>query len=79
MYPHRQTSALNKQTLRTIRALVGGDPDGANLLETALSKAENRVVVKRPHKAPLLSALKPSHVITTKNSRFDVYLTFNAR
>ncbi len=78
MYPDRQSSALNKQILRIIRALVGGDPDSANLLETALSKAENRVVVKRPHKAPLLSSLKPSHVITMKNSRFDVYLTFNA-
>ncbi len=79
MYPERQTSALNKQTLRTIRALVGGDPDSANLLETALTKAANRVVVKRPRQAPALSARKPSHTITMKNSRFDVYLTFNAK
>lgn len=78
MYPDHQSSALNKQTLRTIRALVGGDPDGTALLETALKKAKNRVVVKRPHKAPLLSALQPSHVIAMKNSRFDVYLTFEA-
>ena len=78
MYPHRHGSALNKQTLRTIRSLVGGDPDGADLLETALVKAENRVVVKRPRKAPLLSAIQPSHVIAMKNSRFDVYLTFNS-
>lgn len=78
MYPDRHASALNKQTLRTIRSLVGGDPDGASLLETALIKAENRVVVKRPHKAPLLSALHPSHIIAMKNSRFDVYLTFKS-
>ena len=78
MYPDRQSSALNKQTLRTIRSLVGGDPDGSGLLETALIKAENRVVVKRPHKAPLLSSFQPSHVIEMKNSRFDVYLTFKA-
>ncbi len=78
MYPHRPSSALNKQTLRTIRSLVGGDSDGADLLEKALVKAENRVVVKRPHKAPLLSSIQPSHVIAMKNSRYDVYLTFKA-
>lgn len=78
MYPGRHSSALNKQTLRTIRSLVGGDLDGADLLEKALLKAENRVVVKRPHKAPLLSAVQPSHVIAMKNSRFDVYLTFKS-
>ena len=79
MYPERQTSALNKQILRTIRSLVGGDRDSTNLLETALAKAENRVVVKRPRHAPALLALKPSHIITMKNNRFDVYLTFNVK
>jgi 16S rRNA (guanine1516-N2)-methyltransferase len=78
MYPHSNKSALNKQTLRIIRSLVGGDPDGGELLENALEKAENRVVVKRPRQAPHLSDLKPSHVILMKNSRFDIYLTFNS-
>lgn len=78
MYPHRNQSALNKQTLRIIRSLVGGDPDGATLLDIALTKAENRVVVKRPRQAPLLSDRKPSHVIQMKNSRFDIYLTFKS-
>lgn len=77
MYPHRNQSALSKQTLRTIRALVGGDLDGAALLEIAFQKAENRVVVKRPLKAPRLSELPPNHSIFMKNSRFDIYLTFN--
>jgi 16S rRNA (guanine1516-N2)-methyltransferase len=78
MYPHRNQSALNKQTLRIIRTLVGGDPDGAALLKIAREKAENRVVVKRPRKAPLLSDVQPSHVILMKNSRFDIYLTFKS-
>ncbi len=78
MYPHRNQSALNKQALRIIRSLVGGDPDGGALLEIALEKANNRVVVKRPRLAPLLSDVKPSHVIEMKNSRFDIYLTFNS-
>ena len=78
MYPHSSKSALNKQTLRIIRALVGGDPDGTTLLKIALQKATNRVVVKRPRKAPKLSDVKPSHVILMKKSRFDIYLTFGS-
>jgi len=78
MYPHRNQSAKSKQALRIIRALVGDDQDGAALLDIAMKKAENRVVVKRPRKAPLLSDIKPSHSILMKNSRFDIYLTFNA-
>jgi len=78
MYPHRNQSALNKQTLRTIRSLVGCDPDGTALLKKSQEKAANRVVVKRPRKAPLLSDVRPSHVISMKNSRFDIYLTFNS-
>jgi len=78
MYPHRNQSSLNKQTLRVIRSLVGGDPDSAALLEIARERAANRVVVKRPRKAPLLSEAQPSHVILMKNSRFDIYLTFKS-
>jgi 16S rRNA (guanine1516-N2)-methyltransferase len=75
MYPHRHASALNKQEMRVIRSLVGDDQDAANLLETALAIATNRVVVKRPKGAAELSTRKPSHVIEMKNSRFDVYMT----
>jgi 16S rRNA (guanine1516-N2)-methyltransferase len=78
MYPHQNQTALNKLTLRVIRSLVGGDPDGAALLEIAREKADNRVVVKRPRKAPLLSEVQPSHTILMKNSRFDIYLTFKS-
>jgi len=78
MYPHRSQSALNKQTLRVIRTLVGDDDDSAALLQCAREKATNRVVVKRPRLAPLLSNAPPSHVVSMKNSRFDIYLTFNS-
>jgi 16S rRNA (guanine1516-N2)-methyltransferase len=78
MYPHKNQTALNKLTLRVIRSLVGDDQDGNTLLVTALKTAENRVVVKRPLKAPLLSATQPSHAILMKNSRFDIYLTFKS-
>ncbi|MBU1565387.1 MAG: class I SAM-dependent methyltransferase [Proteobacteria bacterium] len=77
MYPHRHDSALNRQSMRTTRTLVGDDQDSGLLLEVALKRAENRVVVKRPIQAPLLTERIPSHTIATKNSRFDVYMTFN--
>lgn len=79
MYPHRHDSALNRQSMRTIRTLVGDDQDSRALLEIAVARAENRVVVKRPRQAPTLTDGLPSHVISTKNSRFDIYLTFNNR
>lgn len=77
MYPHRRNSALNSQAMRTLRTLVGDDQDCGVLLETALTRARNRVVVKRPRSAPTLTKAAPSHVVTMKNSRFDIYLTFN--
>lgn len=78
MYPHRRSSALNSQAMRTLRLLVGDDEDCGALLEAALACAHNRVVVKRPRLAPTLTKTVPSHVITMKNSRFDIYLTFKS-
>lgn len=77
MYPHNDQSALNKLSMRIIRELVGDDKDAEKLLSLSLTKALNRVVVKRPRTAPYLGDCKPSHLIKMKNSRFDVYMTFN--
>ncbi len=74
MYPKREKSALNKKEMRMLRLLVGDDLDGPSLLYCALQCAENRVVVKRPKKAPMLAECPPSHHILMKNSRFDIYL-----
>ena len=74
MYPHRTKSALNKQEMRIIRELVGDDDDADTLFTIALDHAGKRVVVKRPKGAPYLCEQKPSHHITMKNSRFDVYM-----
>ena len=59
--------------MRAFRDLVGEDPDAETLLEPALSCAEYRVVVKRPRKAPTLSARKPTVVMSGKSSRYDIY------
>lgn len=74
MYPHRRKSALNRQEMRLIRSIVGADEDAAELLELALLQARKRVVVKRPKGAPRINAQVPTHIISMKNSRYDVYM-----
>jgi len=75
MYPERTKSSLVKKEMRILRKLAGEDQDAAGLLSIALDCARNRVVVKRPRQAQTLTSMKPSHQITGKTSRFDVYLT----
>lgn len=74
MYPHRRKSALNKQEMRIIRCIVGADEDAGQLLHAALLRAGKRVVVKRPKGAPRINDQIPTHVISMKNSRYDVYM-----
>lgn len=74
MYPKQEKAALNKQEMRLIRTLVGDDHDAGHLLDRALTIACERVVVKRPKRAGVLTSTRPSHAIHMKNSRYDVYL-----
>lgn len=74
MYPPRDKSALVKKEMRVLRALLGADPDSAELLAMARHRARQRVVVKRPGHAPWLGDSKPSMSIASQNTRFDVYL-----
>jgi len=74
MFPERTKSSLVKKEMRILRGLAGDDPDAEKLLDIALDCAGNRVVVKRPRLAPILGVADPSHAITGKTSRFDVYL-----
>lgn len=75
MFPERTKSSLVKKEMRALRSLTGADENGPELLAISLRRARNRVVVKRPRLAlPLLKRPEPSHRITGKSSRFDVYL-----
>jgi 16S rRNA (guanine1516-N2)-methyltransferase len=74
MYPERTKSSLVKKEMRMLRGLAGADQDAEKLLDIALQCATNRVVVKRPRLAETLGDTTPSHAITGKTSRFDVYL-----
>ena len=73
MFPHNDKSALVKKEMRAFRPIVGDDLDADDLLDAALALAENRVVVKRPRKAPFLAGRKPSLQFEGKSSRYDIY------
>ena len=75
MFPERQKSALVKKEMRIFKNLAGTDDDSDNLLQSALTKAAKRVVVKRSRKAPFLNGMKPSYILEGKSNRFDIYLT----
>lgn len=76
MFPERQKSAKVKKAMQYFHDIVGFHPEQEKaLLDLALCKAEKRVVVKRPKLAPLLDGREPSHQLSGKSVRYDVYLT----
>lgn len=75
MYPETGKTARARKEMQVLQSLLGHDPHPAALLDAALNTARNRVVVKRPRKAPALDGREPSHVIAGKSTRFDVYMT----
>ena len=79
MHPPRKKSALVKAEMRAIRDIVGIDEDQRLLVETALTMATKRVVIKWPAKAEALAGLQPaSHQIIGKSIRYDVFMTSKA-
>lgn len=76
MHPERTSSALVKKDMRTLRDLVGTDPDQLELMTAALAAARKRVVLKWPRKVPPMPGLRaPSHQIIGKTLRYDVFMT----
>lgn len=73
MFPSRKKSAKVKKDMLFFQSLVGKDTDAKQLLQTALSKAHKRIVVKRPRKADYLANV-PNFQIIGKSTRYDVYL-----
>jgi len=75
MHPPRKSSALVKGELRLIRDIVGNDDDSAELMQVALATARRRVVLKWPMRAPPITGIRPpSHQITGKTTRYDVFM-----
>jgi 16S rRNA (guanine1516-N2)-methyltransferase len=75
MFPARQKSARVKKDLQILQLLTTDQSPPNHLLSAALAAAARRVVVKRPRRAPCLTECSPSHCLTGKTIRFDVYLT----
>lgn len=75
MHPPRGNTALVKKEMRLLRAIVGSDPDAADLMRVALAVASKRVVLKYPLRAEGMAGLAaPSHQIRGKTTRYDVYM-----
>jgi 16S rRNA (guanine1516-N2)-methyltransferase len=74
MYPERKKSALVKKDMQILQHLLGKDENAEALLKTALKCAGKRVVVKRPIHAETVGDIKPDTSISSKKTRYDVYL-----
>lgn len=74
MFPERGKQAQVKKEMRFFHDVVGDDADGDQLLEIALQRAIERIVVKRPLRAETLNQRKPDFQIRGKTIRYDVYL-----
>lgn len=74
MFPEKKKTAKAKKELQILQLLAGPETDTNKLFQAALKAAEKRVVVKRPPKAPFLANIKPSHCLSGKTVRFDVYM-----
>lgn len=75
MFPERRKSALVKKELQMLQMLVTDDSSSEKFLAAALATAAKRVVVKRPCKAAFFARAIPSHSLSGKTIRFDVYIT----
>ena len=76
MHPPRRNTALVKQEMRQLSAIVGADVDAHETMAVALASARERVVLKWPlHAAPLLETPKASHQFAGKTVRYEVFMT----
>jgi len=73
MYPEKKKAAAVKKEMRLLQQLTGPDLDSALLLEAALKKAVNRVIVKRPKGARSIEGQRVSSEISSPNTRYDIY------
>jgi 16S rRNA (guanine1516-N2)-methyltransferase len=74
MYPEKKKSALVKKDMQILQRLLGKDDHAEQLLTTALQHCSQRVVVKRPIHAEPVGNIKPDTSISSKKTRYDIYL-----
>lgn len=74
MYPNLAASALNQMEMRILHDLSSTADIAEELLQKSLPLALDRVVIKRPAKAPDLQR-PPNHRIEQGSTRYDIYLS----
>lgn len=71
MHPERTKSALVKKEMQALQQMIGADDDVLELIQCAVQRVKQRVVVKWPQKS---KALLPANAsIEGKTIRFDIY------
>jgi 16S rRNA (guanine1516-N2)-methyltransferase len=81
MFPPRKKSALVKKNMQVLHALLAEATSGAEsvtsevetLFLSAKAVAQKSVIVKRPLHGEFLTGAKPSHSVSGKDSRYDIY------
>ena len=76
MFPAREKSSAVKKEMALLQRLLAGGPKSRSaeaLLAWALQQEVARVVVKRPARAPVLGGRAPSHELSGRAVRYDVY------
>lgn len=73
MHPERSKSALVKKDMQVLQTLVGSQKDALELIQVAISRVKDKVVVKWPENAPAL--LPTPHAIHGRTVRFDLYFS----
>lgn len=71
MHPERNKSALVKKEMQVLQNMIGADEDALELLQCAVMRVKQKVVVKWPQKAKALLAADAA--IEGKTVRFDIY------
>ncbi|MCW8385216.1 class I SAM-dependent methyltransferase [Fluoribacter dumoffii] len=71
MHPERSKSALVKKDMQALQQIIGPDYDALELIQLAITRVRQRVVVKWPQKTK--SLLPANAAIEGKTVRFDIY------
>jgi 16S rRNA (guanine1516-N2)-methyltransferase len=74
MFPERKKAAAVKKEAALLQCLTQSLDDSDSLWAWASQQAVERIVVKRPLRAPTLGQAKPSHTLSGKAVRFDVFV-----
>ena len=77
MFPERKKAAAVKKEAVMLQRLTGGYDDAEQLWAWAWAQPVERIVVKRPLRAPVLGPQRPSHTLSGKSVRFDVFVRKN--